>query len=425
MIAEARLQALLDISIEPDLFLSHEAPLMSPELAEDPHQFLDGVRARCGDVFEIRDNQIDGINFPTLIPMVPSRPGYMVTGYHAVSSVLKNQQTFYQNHTHNMDALMGDGQIAGLNPPHHANLRSLLFQSFNKQSVDELQENVILPLMNCLIDRLAEKNEGDLVREFTCRVPTYLIGEIFDLPIERYNNFAGLVADLMNFGASWEKAIAASEAFKEIFLELIEERKRKPGDDLISRMLEAELDGQKLTDTEMMSFCRALVPAGIETTTRAMSTLFTAVLGTPGCWELLKANPDLVSAAVEEMMRWNAPVQMIPKRTTTDVELGGALIPAESNLWIQLGNANRDAGQWENPHRYDITRQRKPNLGFSQGAHLCLGNQLARRELHDALKLMLKRLPDLKLDPDTPPPVIKGFQFRSADQIDVVTGVTH
>jgi cytochrome P450 len=333
-----------------------------------------------------------------------------------------NQGAFFQNHAHNMDLLMGEGQIAGLNPPNHRQLRALFFQAFNRQSVDELQHRAIQPLMKGLLLDMATREHAELVRDFTCRVPTYLMCEIFALPPERCNDFAQLVSDLMNFGASWANAIAASARLQTLFLELIEARKREPGDDLISNMLAEELEGRRLTDTEMMSFCRALVPAGIETTTRALSTLFTAVLSEPGLWARLGEHRDLIPNAVDEAMRWNSPAQMIPKRTTAAVELGGTQLPAHANLYIYLGQANRDTARWPEPHRYRAERERKPHLAFSLGAHMCLGNQLARREMQDALSLMLDRFPAMQLDPAHAPPAIVGIQHRSADRINVVLG---
>lgn len=419
MVDKSRVDALLSTRIDPALFRSHEAPLMPLELVSEPQQFVDAVRRERGDVFEVVGNRIGDVHFPTLLPMDPAQPYYMVTGYATVHTVVMNQSTYFQNHAYNMDLLMGQGQIAGLNPPHHRELRTLFFQAFNRQSVDILQLSAIQPLMRGLIEQMADHDRVDLVEAFTCNVPTYLMCEIFALPPERCNEFASLVSDLMNFGASWEKAMAASARLETLFLDLIEQRKRKPGDDLISNMLVEEVEGRRLTDTEMMSFCRALVPAGVETTTRALSTLFSAVLGAPGFWQRLQADRGLIPNAVDEAMRWNNPAQMIPKRTTAEVELAGTRLPAHANLYIYLGHANRDPRRWDEPHVYQPERERKPHLAFSMGAHMCIGNQLARREMLDALSLMLDRFPKLRLDPDCAPPRIVGIQHRSADRIDV------
>ena len=423
MITQERYDALMQVSIDPKLFRSHEASVC-PELAQDPHRHFDELRAKFGDVMEVKDNCIDGVEFPTLTPMNPENPGVLVTGFDTVKEVLTNQNNFFQNYGQSMDILMGESQIAGLNPPGHKSFRTLISQAFNKGSVDQLQTEVIVPLMTGLIEKFAQKETAELVEDFTCIMPTLLIGEIFQLPIAQYNDFAKLVAGLMNFNADWDGAVAASQGFSEIFIELIEERKLAPGNDLISRMLDAELDGVKLNDTEMMSFCRALVPAGVETTTRALSSVFSLLLNHPHSWEALRNDPDLVPAAVEEVIRFSGPVMMLPKRTTRDLELAGKKLRKDTNIWVCIGHANRDPAIWTNPHDFDITRKRKPHLGFSIGVHMCIGNQLARREMQDALRLMLEKLPNMRLNPDVPTAGILGVQHRSADRIEVLTGVS-
>ena len=397
--------------------------MVGPEFARNPHQTFDRLRAEYGDVIDVKDGCVGDVKIPTLIPMNPEKPGVFVTGFETVSSVLMNQGDFYQNYTHSMDILMGEGQIAGANPPDHKPLRALVRSAFDKGSVDRLQDEYILPLINGLISRIAAKEKADLVEDFTCRLPMLLIGEIFQLPVDSYPRFARLVSELMSPASGWDTAFSASESLGEVFYELIERRKTRPGGDLISRMLEAEIDGKRLSDVEMMSFCRALVPAGIETTTRSLSSMFTLVLRDQQCWTQLVHNPDAIPQTVEEVIRHSGPVMMIPKRTTRDLELAGVKLAKDTNLWVCIGHANRDPAIWDNPNTFDITRERKPSLGFSLGAHMCIGNQLARREMQDALRAMTAKLPNMQLNSDDPEPQILGVQHRSANRIDVVTGV--
>lgn len=423
MIDPTRFNALMELSIDPKLFYGTEVLYIGEDMARNPHQYLDELRASQGDVIEVVEGRAGDFALPTLVPMNPDHPGFLVTGYSTVKEVLTNQADFYQNYTHSLDILMGEDQIAGLNPPKHSKLRELIMQSFDKGSVDSLQEGVIIPLMKGLIDKIGEKHKSDLVEDFTCIMPTLLIGEIFQFPVELYPMFAKLVADLMNFNTDWETAQAASDKFAELFFELIASRRTNPGDDLISAMLSAEIDGNRLTEVEMMSFCRALVPAGIETTTRGLSSLFAQALENAEHWQILRSNPDLINPFVEETLRFNGPTVMIPKRTTRDLNLAGKELKQGTNLWICLGHANRDPSVWENPHQFDYTRNKKPHFEFSFGAHMCIGNQLARREMNDALKLMIEAFPSMKLDPEKPSPVVRGLTLRSADQVHVLTGV--
>lgn len=423
MIDKERYDALMGVAIDPSLFHCEEAEFLSRDLALNPHQYFDQLRNDYGDVIEVKDNCIADVSIPTLIRMDPEKPGAFITGYETVRSVVTNQQDFYQNYTHTMDILMGEGQIAGSNPPHHKPLRALIRSAFDKGSVDLLQEEYILPLIQGLISRIAEKEDADLVEDFTCRLPTLLIGEIFQLPVDDYPKFARLVSELMSATSGWEIAFSASQSLGELFYELIEQRKSTPGSDLISRMLEAEIDGEKLSDVEMMSFCRALVPAGIDTTTRSLSSMFSLILSKPDCWQSLVNNPDAIPPAIEEVIRHSGPVMMIPKRTTRELELAGVKLAKDTNVYVCIGHANRDPSIWDNPHAFDIERERKPSLGFSLGAHMCIGNQLARREMQDALRSMIDKLPGLQLNPRCPEPEILGVQSRCANRIDVVTGV--
>ncbi len=423
MIDNERLQKIANVDIDPEFFCSIEAKVMDPEVVRKPQEFFENARGKFGDVIEVQDNILDGVAFPTILPMNPEHPYFLVLGMEAVKTVVTDQPSFYQNYGGSMDILMGDGQIAGLNPPRHKPLRDLIMQAFNKQSVDHLESNYIVPIMQELMDKSARKETTDLVADFTCRVPTLVICEIFGFPTEQIGRFAELATDIMSASIDWDKAVRASADMGNLFEVLIEERKEKPGDDLISNMLSVELEGERLSDQEMITFCRALVPAAIETTTRALSTALGTALATPGCWSALASDPSLVVDTVEEVLRWNGPIMIIPKRTTKEVELAGVKLPKDANLWICIGHANRDPSEWDNPHQFNFRRERKPHVMFSMGAHLCIGNQLARREMANALKLMTQRFPNMALDPDGAAPDVVGVQFRSIDRVDVKTGI--
>ena len=422
MIDGERLQQIADVEISPELFCSIEAKVVDREVARRPHEFFENARGKFGDVIEVRERLIDGVAFPTLLPMNPDHPYFLVLGMGTIKTVLMDQPSYFQNYGGTMDILMGEGQIAGLNPPRHKPLRGLIMQAFNKQSVDQLDTDYIIPIMDALIDKIAQKKTSDLVADFTCRVPTLVICEIFGFPKDQIGRFAQLATDLMSASIDWEKAAQASSELGEMFEALIEERKVEPGHDLISNMLAAELEGERLTKHEMITFCRALVPAGIETTTRALSTALGTALATPDCRSSLASDPGLINDTVEEVLRWNGPIMIIPKRTTKEIELAAVTLPKDANLWICIGHANRDPSEWDNPHQFDFRRERKPHVMFSMGAHLCIGNQLARREMANALRLMTSRFPNMALDPNGAAPEVLGVQFRSIDRIDVITG---
>jgi cytochrome P450 len=303
----------------------------------------------------------------------------------------------------------------------HRKYRGLVRQAFGAESVATIGREVIGPLVDGLLDRISAKTTSDLVPDLAERLPVLLIGHIFDLPIQQYGQFASLAARLLAAGFDWPDAVLASQELEALFRTLIDERRRNPGSDIISRLIEARLDDEQLEDDDIISFCRALLPAGMETTSRALSSLMTVLFSERSNWEKLLANRDLVPAAIEELLRWNAPAQAIPKRPTRDLKIGGRIIPAGASLWVYTGHANRDPLHWERPHDYDLTRPISRHLAFSLGPHTCLGMGIARVELEVTLRRILDRLPDMQLDPEAEAPVIHGIFSRSADRVNVIT----
>lgn len=391
-----------------------------PETLAHPHAFFEEARAVAGNVFLVEKAEILGRRFP-FMKARDGKPVYVALGFDVVQSILANQAHYHQNYDHSANVLMGETQLAGLNPPRHRSYRSLVNKAFGVGAMGAIEAEMITPIAQALVERISEAGKADLVPDFACRLPVTLIGHMFDLPLERYADFSRLAGAIMANMTDWKGAVQASSELHALFTVLIAERRQNPGEDLISKLLQAEIEGERLDDEDVITFCRALVPAGIDTTVRALSSLFTGLLGDRRQWELVRDDPSLIPAAVDELLRWNGPAQILPKRTTTDVQLGGVDIPAGSHVWAYIGNANNDPSRWERPYEYDLTRERKNHLAFSFGPHLCLGNQLARRELETALGLFVAAFPDLRLDPDAPAPRISGIMFRSPPQVRVLT----
>lgn len=413
------LQDILDTPVPSGIFAPHAVPGMPASVDRMPHQFLEAVRQTEGDVIPIRDGMIDGVPFPFFASRDPGRQSYVVVGFDTVKRMALDYASFAQDYVEHMEVLMGKNVIGSLDPPLHRKYRGLVSQAFGAQAIATLSHEVIEPLVDGLLDRIAARDTCDLVPALTDRLPVLLIGHIFDLPVEHYGRFASLSGRLLAAGFDWEDALDASRELETLFRDMIDRRRANPGDDIISRLIAARVDDEQLEDDDIISFCRALLPAGMETTARALSGMMTVLLSERAHWERLLANPDLAPGAVEELLRWNAPAQAMPKRPVRDIEIGGRTLPAGASLWVLTGHANRDPLHWERPHDYDMTRPRSQHLAFSLGPHLCLGHQLARRELEVVLRRMLDRLPDLRLDPDAAPPVIHGVFSRSADRVDV------
>jgi cytochrome P450 len=209
---------------------------------------------------------------------------------------------------------------------------------------------------------------------------------------------------------------------KEYLAGILAQRRREPREDLISELAQAELDGERLSDEEIFSFLRLLLPAGVETTFRSTGNLLYSLLSRPDQIEAVRADRSLVPQAIEEAVRYETPLLNITRIATRDTVLSGVDIPAGSTVMVMLAGANRDEARYPDPDRFDITRPARPHLSWGQGPHICLGMHLARIEMRLALNLLLDRLPNLRLDPDGDDPHIRGQVFRSPTSLPVLFG---
>ena len=221
----------------------------------------------------------------------------------------------------------------------------------------------------------------------------------------------------------WNRGVAASEQLRDYFAGILAERRRKPAEDVISVLAQAELDGQRLTDEEIFAFLRLLLPAGAETTYRSSSNLVFALLTHPDQLEAVRRDRALLPRAIEEGLRWEPPLTGIMRVVTKDVELGGAQLPAGSVVSVSVGTANRDEHRWAEPERFDIFRAPQPHTAFALGAHTCLGLHLARMETTVVVNTLLDRLPGLRLDPEADDVHIRGVAFRAPAHLPVVFDV--
>jgi cytochrome P450 len=273
---------------------------------------------------------------------------------------------------------------------------------------------------NDLIDQFAATGRADLVKEFTFAYPSEIIAGLLGLPQEDYPQFQRWSISLLSWIINPERGLAASAALCDYFAPILEARRAEARDDLISLLAEAEIDGEKLTDEEIFSFLRLLLPAGVETTYRSLGNLLFALLSDPPQLDAIHADRSLLPQAIEEAVRWDPPLLTITRVATHDTELGGVPIPQGSSVMPMLGSANRQGDRYPDPDEFNIFRQAKGNLGWGHGVHVCLGMHLARLEMRTAINLLLDRLPNLRMDPDGDDPHIRGQVFRSPTALPVL-----
>ena len=286
-------------------------------------------------------------------------------------------------------------------PPRHRQLRSLVTQAFTPKAVDGLAPR-ISTLTEELLDGIAAIGTADLVEELAYPLPVIVIAELMGIPAEdrdRFKKWSDVIVSQTRAGAESADHRTTNRDMTEYFLALIKLRRRQPGTDLISNLLAAEIDGQKLSVAELLGFCSLLLVAGNETTTNLIGNAVLSFTEQPGTMERLRAEPSLLSHAIEEVLRYRSPVQSMYRVTAADTTLGDVQVPAGAPLVAWIGSANRDERQFHRPEQFDIHRTPNRHLAFGHGIHFCLGAPLARLEARIALQGILDRLPGLTLTP--------------------------
>ncbi len=361
----------------------------------------------------------------SLMPHEESAPVFFVYRYDDVSRVLRDSETFCSGHIIDliMGPVMGEHIMLGMDGPKHRRYRALVSTAFRPKVMARWESELAVGIATALIDRFADRGRAELVREFTFPYPTQVIAGMLGLPRHDYKQFQRWSIAILSFLSKQEEAIAASQQVKEYVADILEQRRREPHDDLISDLARAELDGEHLSDEEIFSFVRLLLPAGVETSYRSMGNLLLTLLTDVDQLNAVRDDRGLIPRAIEESLRYETPLLNITRLATTDTEIDGVPIPAGSTIMLMLAAANREETRYPDPDRFQLGREDpKPHISFGQGPLLCLGMHLARMEIEVALNLLLDRLPDLRLDPDGDDPHIRGQVFRSPTAIPVLFG---
>jgi cytochrome P450 len=307
-----------------------------------------------------------------------------------------------------------------MDEPVHGRLRSLVTKAFTQKALARWEDEIVGRIGNELIDHFAADGKTDLVKTFTFPYPTRIIAALLGLPEEDFPQFQRWSISMLSFTVNPERGKAASQALVDYFKPILAARRAEPREDLISALAAAEIDGHKLDDEDIYSFIRLLLPAGVETTYRSLGNLLFGLLTNPDQLDAVRADRSLIPQAIEEAVRWDAPLLNITRVATRDTELAGVPIPQGSSVMPMLGAANRQEDRYPDPDRFDIFRQAKVPISWGHGVHVCLGMHLARLEMRTAINLLLDRLPNLRLDPDGDDPHIRGMVFRSPTSLPVL-----
>jgi cytochrome P450 len=353
--------------------------------------------------------------FPVYEEMRQNAPVYFdnkirnwnVFRYADVQRVLSDHERFSsqfrRNGNFNPDMPFSASMISS-DPPRHRKLRALITQAFTPRAVESLapriQQIVDEHLQPCLAD-----GQMDAIADLGYPLPVIVIAEMLGIPAEdrlRFKSWSDEVVQMSNRGGDFDPHRADQTAVMEMsayFIQMIEQRRKQPGEDLISGLLAAQVDGEKLELIDLLGFCVLLLVAGNETTTNLIGNALLIFAEQPETWGRLRAHPELVPQAVEEALRFRSPVQSMFRVTKEPVTIAGQDLPARAPVVAWIGSANRDEETFPDAERFDLDRQPNRHLAFGQGIHYCLGAPLARLEARITLTSMLKEIGMIRLAP--------------------------
>ncbi|GHE88833.1 cytochrome P450 [Streptomyces fumanus] len=312
---------------------------------------------------------------------------------------------------------LNDHGMLDLEPPDHTRIRRLVSKAFTPRTVERLKPYVDA-LAGELVDRLVAAGGGDLLTDVAEPLPVAVIAEMLGIPESDRAPLRPWSADICGMyelNPSEEtaaRAVRASVEFTEYLRGLIAERREEPGDDLVSALIAAHDEGDRLTEQEMISTCVLLLNAGHEATVNATVNGWWALFRNPGQLAALRADHSLIPTAVEELMRYDTPLQLFERWVLEEVEIDGTVLPRGAEVALLFGSANHDPAVFAHPDRLDLARRDNPHISFSAGLHYCIGAPLARVELAASLRALLERAPSLTPagDPERKPNfVIRGL----------------
>lgn len=360
--------------------------LLAPETRRDPYPLYALMRARS----------------PVL--HVPAAGFWMLFGYEGVRRALTDHDAFSSSMV--VAGRANPDWLIFMDPARHTKLRGLITRAFTSRSIAGLEPRV-RELTRELLDPAVERGEIDLATELAVPLPLMVIAEMLGLPAEdwplhsRWSDVILALSHTVSGGAEAAQASAGfatvTEEMRHYVADLLRRRRGAPRDDLLTRLAESEVDGARLTDEEILGFVQLLLVAGHETTTNLITNTMLTLAEHPASLATLRARPELLPSAIEEVLRFRSPVQWMFRATRREVEVQGATIPAGQLVLPVIGSANRDAAHVADADRFDIERAPQSHIAFGHGIHFCLGAPLARLETRVVFENLLRVAPGVEL----------------------------
>jgi cytochrome P450 len=393
--------------------------LMFGDTTEDPYPFLRSVLEKGGPV--------QPIEFRTLMGLTPDMtlgdaPVFLVLGYDEVRAVLNDAELYSNDHFKRNLGLTFGNTLSAMNAPEHPRYRRIFQKAFLPYVVASWSDSFVDPVITRLIDGFAARGKADLMPEFVQPYPFEIIYRQLALPAGEEKIFHKLAIAQTQFMVDLAHGEEAGRKLGAYFQAMVDERRAEPGEDLVSVLATTEIDGERLPDDVVVSFLRQLINAAGDTTYRTTGNLLVAMLKErPDQFEMIRKDRSLIANAIEEALRWEGPVPMGFRTAMRDTELAGVRIPKGAVMQVYWGLTNRDPARFPDPDTYDLTRENSNrHMAFAAGPHICVGQHLARLEMTRAMNQLLDRFPNIRLDPDMPPPVIQGYTMRVPHHLHVL-----
>jgi cytochrome P450 len=374
--------------------------VLTPEYLTDPYPFYSELRRQAPLYFSQRLNGWVVTRYSDVTAGLLDKR--LISGGRVRSFAMRLDPTCQKQMSRLFDHF--EKWIGNMDPPDHTRLRALVNKAFTPGMVEQLTTS-IEAITSRLLDAVRAKGEMEFVRDFAYPLPATVIATMLGVPPGDQDRFIAWADDLTAYTGSGSASLELSRAAQrsvdeltEYFLRIATERRIQPQNDLIGALVALEDGGSELSQQELIAMCTFLLVAGHETTMALLSNGLLSLLRNPGQREMLQANPDLVRTAVEELLRYDSPIQHQTRVAAQSFSFAGTHVEEGQRVLLMLGAANRDPLQFPDPDRLDIRREPNRHIAFGLGIHYCLGAPLARLEAQIAFPEILRRFPGIRLE---------------------------
>jgi cytochrome P450 len=353
------------------------------------------------------------------VPVGGGDPMVLVTRYEDVKRILKDSATFSNEIVQQTMGIVMGPTVIGMDGKEHLKHRTLVTPSLTTRALkgDDFPAG-IRRMADTMIDAFIDDGEVDIHKQFCYSFPLTVFVSILGLAADDVEEYHDYSKDLCLVTHDPQKGLTASEWLLNYLQPIVQDKRRNPGDDMISSLVTAEVDGEKLSDLEVVSFLRLLTLAGAETTNHLIGSTFVALLEDPDLMARVRADRSLVPALLHETMRWESPVSTVMRNATCDTQIAGSPVAAGTSIIVHIGSANRDERQFANPDTFDLDREDCDPLPFGYGPHYCAGSHLAKMEAEIGVNALLDRMDNIRVRPGEKLSII-GYSFRGPDKIPV------